>query len=228
MNYIIKLKLLLFFIFLSTTSTAFSQGKAHKIGVILNDVDITETSYAAIQKIITQRVEVINGKGGIDGRKIKVEYMNDKANIDSTKSLVNRYLKDKSMIAMVGCWNSTRAREIVDIIGQSGIPWLGDFAIIDPAVKYENILSLDKGMDNEIEVFKTFIERKADSSKLNIGFVGRAGDLYTERFANSLRELQENNENIAITLEKWYPQGELLSETELDYLNQGITKTPIF
>lgn len=141
----------------------------------------------AIKHLTLARAKEINAKGGINGHKVRVKFFDDDEEVEKTIKQVETALADERLIAMFGLWNSTRGAEVVERIGKSGVPMISEMSVNSLFAGYDNIFTLTRAVNDEIRVFKRFVETKY----LRPAFVGLEGDLYTEAYEKALKELSD-------------------------------------
>ena len=141
----------------------------------------------AIKQLTNERAREINETGGINGRELRLKFMDELDDVKNTKRLVDGAVADRDLIAMIGLNSSTRGAQVVDKIGRSGIPLISEMSRNDLYAPYANIFALTAAIDDEFGVVKKFIEDGAFSKPV---FVGQKGNLYLERIEEALTEPQ--------------------------------------
>ena len=160
----------------------------YKIGVFVsseNDGCFIPGDVRAIRQFTTERMTEINADGGINGRKLQLEYLDEFDDVDNTKRLVEKAINDPSMIAMIGLNSSTRGAQVVERIGQSGVPLVSEISRNDLFSPYDNIFALTSAVQDELDVVKKFVESSTFTTPV---FVGQKGNLYIESINQALAD----------------------------------------
>lgn len=139
----------------------------------------------AIRDFVTRRVDMLNARGGIKARPVKVEFYDDKMDGDKTQANVDAALADPNLIGMVGIWTSTRGALVVDRIGKSGVPFVSELSVETLFADHKNIYTLTRSVRDEQEVFASF----AHDRFKRVAFVGDRDDLYTRVYHDYLSAL---------------------------------------
>ncbi|MCP2045561.1 ABC transporter substrate-binding protein [Pontibacter sp. HSC-36F09] len=110
--------------------TSYNRLRGHyTIGVILNTIELTPGDTDVVKLIISKKLEQINRQGGVQGRELRVKYLDDKGSSKTARQVVRETMHDKHLIGYVGCWSSTRSKAISELIGPARIPFVGGFAL---------------------------------------------------------------------------------------------------
>nr|VFK37537.1 MAG: ABC-type branched-chain amino acid transport system, substrate-binding protein [Candidatus Kentron sp. SD]VFK43332.1 MAG: ABC-type branched-chain amino acid transport system, substrate-binding protein [Candidatus Kentron sp. SD] len=204
----------------STLFLSFYPEKEYKIGIIVSSTKNNHATIELIKFFVKKRIDEFNKKGGINGRPVKEVYMDDFEDSSLTIRHVEKILRDEYLVGILGCWNSTRAKEIVDLIGTSGVPFIGDFSINTFFSNYGNIYSMDKGVSDELAIFDKFLN---DRAIRNVAFIGRLGDLYTIKYYNYIKDSLASDRGIAY--EKWLLKSEEIDESALENIISDVEKS---
>ena len=174
---------------LGTPAYAQSTLQGHyNIGVFVssdNDGCYIPGDVRAIRQFTSEAAAEINLAGGINGRELRLKYLDELDDVKNTKRLVDQAVIDRDMVAMIGLNSSTRGAQVVDKIGRSGIPLISEMSRNDLYAPYENIYALTSAVEDELAVVKKFIE---DGTFSKAAFVGQKGNLYVERIAQQLSD----------------------------------------
>nr|VFK29017.1 MAG: ABC-type branched-chain amino acid transport system, substrate-binding protein [Candidatus Kentron sp. MB]VFK29536.1 MAG: ABC-type branched-chain amino acid transport system, substrate-binding protein [Candidatus Kentron sp. MB]VFK74819.1 MAG: ABC-type branched-chain amino acid transport system, substrate-binding protein [Candidatus Kentron sp. MB] len=182
--------------------TMFYQKTEYKIGVILSSPEDDSPMTDSIKFLVDKRIDVLNKEGGINGHPVRAVYMDDFEDGSLTKKYVEEIITDQNLLGIVGCWNSTRGKGIVDVIGKTDIPFVGDFSLDTIFSDYRNIYSMARGVSDELGVFEKFlIDNKVDT----VAFIGRAEDLYTIEYYRHIKDRSADGAP-DIRYEKWLPK----------------------
>ncbi|MGI9378505.1 MAG: ABC transporter substrate-binding protein [Methyloligellaceae bacterium] len=176
----------------SYSDAALPQEPAFRISVFLSsdrDRCFSPGIVKSIRHFTRQRAEQINAAGGVNGRKLELFYYDDFEEIELTKQNVATALKDRDMIAMIGISSSTRAAAVVDDIGASGIPLISEISRSDLFERYNNIYTMAPTVLDEVGTVGEWLRNKDFS---NPAFVGFAGNLYSEQYAEQLNQASGN------------------------------------
>ncbi|MGI9351366.1 MAG: ABC transporter substrate-binding protein [Rhizobiaceae bacterium] len=160
----------------------------YKVGVFIsseNDGCFIPGDVRAIRQFTTKRMIEINAAGGVNGRKLRLEFMDEFDDVDNIKRLVEQAISDPSMIAMVGLNSSTRGVQVVERIGQSGIPLISEISRNDLFAPYDNIFALTSAVEDELDVVRKFVE---NSNFAAPAFIGQKGNLYIESINQALAD----------------------------------------
>ena len=186
--------------------------------MIISSNDKNDGTIDTIKFFVDKKIEIINDSGGIKGTRVRAEYYDDQEDESKAKTIFQKLINDKSLIGIVGLWNSTRGRNVVDIVGNSNVPYIGDFSINSLFENYENIYSIAKGVSEEIAILDEFI--KYNKYK-KFALIGKKGDLYTEIYFEHIKQLSSSGEYDVI-LEKWFPKGYKPSDIDISEIIKEI------
>ncbi len=154
----------------------------------------------SIRHFTKRRAAEINANGGIAGRKVRVAYFDDFATTKETVKNTEAALTDKNLAAIVGMSSSTRGKAIVQKIGAAKVPWISGMSRGDIYAAYPNIFSMEPAVVDEIASVRRFVASRGFRQPAFIGF---SGDLYAERIASALNDVDGDETQVA---QHWLPQ----------------------
>nr|VFJ72021.1 MAG: ABC-type branched-chain amino acid transport system, substrate-binding protein [Candidatus Kentron sp. FW] len=201
----------------------FHPPKEYKVGVIVSSTQSNQATIELIKLFVDKRIDEFNRKGGIGGHPVKAVYMDDHQDSSLTRKHVANIITDTHLLGIIGCWNSTRGKEIVDLIGESGVPFIGDFSLDTLFSNYGNIYSMTKGISDRLFVFDRFIKSRMVK---NIAFIGETGDLYTTEYYNHIRN-HLSDDDLGLTYEKWLPKSKKVDEGTLKNIVSGVKESEV-
>ena len=142
----------------------------------------------AIEKLVEGERDRLNKAGGIGGRRIEVQLLDDGGDPKRTVANVGAALADPQTIALIGLQNSDRAKEVFKELGpsikESGIPWFSSISVTNLFADYPNIFSMSGSQEDEnIPVIAEFVREKKFSRP---AFIGLKGQPYIEALLKGL------------------------------------------
>ena len=142
----------------------------------------------AIEKLVESERDRLNKAGGIAGRKIEAQFLDDGGDPKRTVANVGAALADPQTIALIGLQNSDRAKEVFNELGpsikESGIPWISSISVTNLFADYPNIFSMSGSQEDEnIPVIAEFVREKKFSRP---AFIGLKGQPYIEALLKGL------------------------------------------
>jgi hypothetical protein len=132
--------------------------KFYTIGVLYNSVNLNPEDLKVVKFMIDKRVSEINKQGGLAGRNLKVNYLDDKGSRETIYKVVKESITDESLIAYLGCWSSTRVQAVADIVGKVGVPFIGGYSVTSFAKQYPNMFSYEIGIEQTGFILHNFTE----------------------------------------------------------------------
>ena len=100
----------------------------------------------AIKRLAGLRRDSINEAGGIAGRRLILEFLDDQADGKKAIANVRTALADKQTVAMIGLSNSTRAQEVFDAAGPeikaSAMPWISSLSVNSIFEDYPTVFTM--------------------------------------------------------------------------------------
>jgi hypothetical protein len=168
--------------------------------------------------IIDKKVTDINENGGIAGRPLRIKYLNDKGDPDTTLKHVIATIKDENLIAYLGCWGSTKAIAVAKEIGKGNIPFIGGYSVTDLAKPYPNMYSYEINVKQF--AFSAYNLLKAKSKR--VAFIGNTGDVFSETLLKLIKVLNRKEPGFELVMEKWYPVSHQFTAAELDRLSDSL------
>src|SRR5262245_45558432 len=107
----------------------------------------------AIRHLAKLEQDRINTAGGIAGRRVALEFLDDKADSKKTIAQVRKAIADKQVIAMIGLSNSSRAKEVFDAAGKEirggGVPWLSNISVNGIFADYPNVFTMRGAQEDD-------------------------------------------------------------------------------
>lgn len=182
----------------------------------------------AIKRLTTLAQHRINQDGGIAGRKVVVNILDDQRLPQSTIENLATAIADPQTIAMIGISNATRAKAALDANGKdlkaSGIPFMSDISVTDLIKDYPNVFTTRASEDEErMPVIAEFVklahfERPA--------FIGIQSLLGSTNFSDSLKEFLSGglvaDHRLQLTNDKLDPSEVAAAVADLKSKNVGI------
>ncbi|MDZ4841167.1 MAG: ABC transporter substrate-binding protein [Hyphomicrobium aestuarii] len=162
------------------------------IGVLVSsrtDVCFDTGQVGAITKFVKLEQNRINQRGGIGGRKLEIDILDDASKPERTVANVRKALINPSALAVVGLTNSNRAKSTFDELGStiqaSGVPFISDISVNTIFAKYPNVFTTRATQDDErLPVTVSFV--KALSFQ-RVAFVGLKDMVFSASFADGLK-----------------------------------------
>jgi hypothetical protein len=224
----ISLKLMLFFLAASVLLVLLGFGvyhyfkqkeiKFYTIAVFFDSTSQTPEDLEVIELIIGKKVAEINENGGIAGRNIRIKYLDDKGNPDSTLKVVKESISDKTLIAYLGCWGSSKAIAVAKLIADHKIPFIGGYSVTSLARSYPNMFTYEIGVDQF--AFSTYNLLSAKAEK--VAFIGNTEDVFSNVLIRKIKALNQESHGFDLVLEKWYPRDHKFSQQELDQIAENL------
>lgn len=129
-----------------------------------NDDCYDSGQLTAIKRLTTGAQRRINYDGGIAGRKVLVNILDDQRSQQKTVENLATAIADPQTIAMIGLSNATRAKAAFDANGKdlkaSGIPFMSDISVADLIKDYPNVFTTRASEDEErMPVIAEFVKQ---------------------------------------------------------------------
>src|SRR5688572_3976943 len=193
-------------------------GQARKeyytIAIFYDSNTLAPEDKKVVELIIDKKVAEVNKEGGISGRDLRIKYLDDKGDTDSTLKVVQESITDKTLIAYLGCWGSTKAAAVAKLIAEHKIPYIGGYSITSIARPYPNMFTYEIGIDQF--AFAAYNLVKAKSKRP--AFIGNSGDFFTGTLHHKVTIFNEKGAGIKFGMQKWYSGNHQFTEEELKYL----------
>jgi hypothetical protein len=191
----------------------------YTIGVILNNLELTSEDMEVVQLVIKRKVDQINKQGGIEGRELRVKYLDDRGSPQVARQVVEETMEDKRMIGYVGCWSSTRAKAISEIAGPARVPFIGGYALTPLFEDYPTMFTAELGIKDVAARFDLLLKKYKRPA-----FIGKTGDLYTIALLERMLELEKEDPSVRVVLEKWYSAMHTFTAAEHDTLSSLLAR----
>ena len=188
--------------------------KFYTIAIFHDSTSQTPEDLAIMKLVIGKKVAEINEKGGIAGRNIRIKYLDDKGNPDSTLKVVKESISDKTLIAYLGCWGSSNAIAVAKLISDHKIPYIGGYSVTSIAKPYPNMFTYEIGVDQF--AFSTYNLLSAKAKR--VAFIGNTEDVFSNELIHKIKALNRENHGFDLVVEKWYPRDHKFSQQELDQI----------
>ena len=132
----------------------------------------------------------VNESGGIAGRKLQVEFLDDQRDNERAVGNVHSALSDPDTIAVIGLSNAERAKaafaSLDREIAATQIPFLSDISINSLFAKYPNVYTTRPSQDDErLPVLIQFVRQ---SGAAKTAFVGLKDNLFSSSLADGLKQ----------------------------------------
>ena len=144
----------------------------------------------AVKRLAALRRDRINAAGGIAGRRLILEFLDDQA--DGKKSIANvrTAMADKQTVAMIGLANSTRAQEVFDAAGAeiktSGIPWISSLTVNSLFEDYPTVFTMRGAKEfDSIPVMTQFMR---DMKFSRPAFIGLKDQVFSSALNEGMKE----------------------------------------
>ena len=190
----------------------------YTIGVILNNIELSQSDMEVVKFIIGKRLEQINQHGGVNGRELRVMYLDDKGSTETARQIVRETMDDKHLIGYIGCWSSTRSKAISELLGPARIPFIGGYALTNLFEEYPTMYTAEQGIKNIAAIF----ERLLSSGYQRPSFVGKTDDLYSIAMLDEMYKLENANPSIRVVHEKWFAGDYTYTQADFDSLTQAL------
>lgn len=192
----------------------------YTVGIILNYLELTPKDMEVTQLVIKRKVDLINEQGGINGRELRVKYLDDKGSNQRARQVVQETMQEENLIGFVGCWSSTRSKAISEIIGPARVPFIGGYALTPLFEAYPTMFTAEQGIKNVSARFDLLLKSRFK----RLAFIGKTGDLYTMALLERMKKLEKEDPSVNVVLEKWYPSGYPFAKTDYDLLARTLKK----
>ncbi|WP_299990480.1 ABC transporter substrate-binding protein [uncultured Pontibacter sp.] len=213
--------LVLYIIFRQFTS--FDRLRGHyTIGVILNTIELTPGDMDVVKLIISKKLEQINRQGGVQGRELRVKYLDDKGSSEKAREIVRETMDDKRLIGYVGCWSSTRSKAISELVGPARIPFVGGYALTPLFTDYTTMYTAERSIVDLASVFSELL-----AAYRRPAFVGKAEDLYSIAIFRKMQETADRSPGMKLVHEKWFAGEHRYTPNDIDSLSQALRSNEV-
>jgi ABC-type branched-subunit amino acid transport system substrate-binding protein len=134
-----------------------------------------------------------NAKGGVDGKKIKFIYYDDKYEPEITQTNINRLIKKDKVFALFDFVGTPTVKKVMPIIKKSGIPFIAPYTgasfLRNP--KNTNIVNLRSSYKEEIDALVDYLVKNKKLSKFSIFY--QNDDYGKEGYIALLSALKKRN-----------------------------------
>jgi hypothetical protein len=146
-------------------------------------------NFAAIKKLARQETRRINEQGGIAGRRVKIELLDEQRDADISVKNVRDALADPRTIALIGLSNADRAKAVFEQVGpdikSSEVPFLSDLSVNSIFAAYPNVFTTRASQDDErIPVLVQFSKQ---IGSVRPAFLGTKGNVFSETLEQGLK-----------------------------------------
>jgi hypothetical protein len=191
-----------------------------KVAVLVSsrtDLCFDTGNVGAIRRFVTLEQELINRRGGIGGRKLEIDILDDGNDPERATANLSKALSDRSMLAIVGLTNSQNAtfafKELGPAIDRSGIPFLSDIAIAEVFAKHKTVYSTRPSIEEErLAVAVEFIRNQGFK---RVAFVGFKDRKFSTAFAEGLEGKLGASKMVGKAWLSWRDAGKPLDKAEL-------------
>jgi len=144
----------------------------------------------AIKRIATLSQNYVNRTGGIAGRKLIVNLLDDKLDTQRAIKNLGSAIADPQTMAMIGFTNSTRAKAALDADGKdlkaSNIPFLSDISVAGLITDYPSVFTTRPSEDEErMPVISEFVK---EMKFVRVAFVGIKDNVASGNLGDSLKQ----------------------------------------
>jgi hypothetical protein len=149
------------------------------------DSGITE----AIEQLTKAEQKRINAAGGVLGRSIDLQFLDDKQDDGRAVANMKQALANPNTIAMIGLSQTARAKAVFDAVGRdigaSGVPFLSDITVNSIFEKQGNVFTMRPAQDDQrVPVIEAFIKARAIKRP---AFVGLEDQLFSSSLGDGLK-----------------------------------------
>ncbi len=142
----------------------------------------------AIKRLANLEQDRINQQGGIAGRKLQLEFLDDARDAQRAVANVKAALADPEALALIGLSTANRAKAVFDAAGReikdSNIPFLSSISITSLFANYPNVFTTRASQDDErLPVLLQFVKQTGASRP---AFVGLKDNLFSASLAEGL------------------------------------------
>lgn len=146
---------------------------------------------AAITSLVTAEQNRINASGGVHGRSIRVDILDDARQPKQSVANLRKALSNPATVAMIGLTNSANGRaafnELGQEIGVSAIPFLTDISLTTVFEKYANVYTMRPSQDDErVPAIVEFIKSRGITRP---AFVGIKDSPFSASLAEALGKI---------------------------------------
>ena len=146
---------------LSTPAGAIADAQAAKgppfnINVLVSsraDVCYDPGDVAAIKALTLKEQERINDRGGVSGRPIHLNFLDDARDDKKAIANVREAISDAQTLAVVGLSNATRGKAVFEALGpevlKSGVPFLSDISVNSIFAAFPNVYTTRASQDTD-------------------------------------------------------------------------------
>ena len=144
----------------------------------------------AIKKLARIEQQRINESGGVAGRKLRVEFLDDLRDNQRAVGNLQAALSDPDTLAVIGLSNPERAKgafeSLAREISETKIPFVSDISVNSLFVKFPNVYTTRPSQDDErLPVLIQFV-RQLGAAKT--AFVGLKDNLFSTSLAEGLKK----------------------------------------
>jgi ABC-type branched-subunit amino acid transport system substrate-binding protein len=143
----------------------------------------------AIKTLAAQERDRINAQGGIAGRRLELEFLDDQRDDERAITQVREAVAEPNTLALVGLGYSSRAKAVFDAAGaeikSSGVPFLSNISITSIFADYPHVFTTRASQDDErVPVLVQFVKQIGAQRP---AFVGIKNSLFSDTLANGLK-----------------------------------------
>jgi len=148
----------------------------------------------AIKTLAAQEQMRINAQGGIAGRRLELELLDDTRDNERAIALVREAVADPEALALIGLGYSARAKAVFDAAGadisKSAIPFLSNISITSIFADHPNVFTTRASQDDErIPVLVQFVKQIGAQRP---AFVGLRDSLFSSSLADGLQRISSD------------------------------------
>ncbi len=156
-----------------------------------SDVCYDPGDVAAITKLATQEAQRINAEGGVAGRRLELNFLDDRREQWATTDNIRLALSNPQTLAIVGLSNSSRAqasfKELEKELGGSDVPFISDLSVNSIFERFQNVYTTRASQDAErLPVMVEFIRQMRYERP---AFVGLSDAVFSSGLGDGLKKL---------------------------------------
>lgn len=153
----------------------------------------------AIKRIATLSQKYINRTGGIAGRQLVINLLDDNRDPQRAAANLASAIADPQTVAMVGLTNANRAKAAFDAAGKdlkaSNIPFLSDISVTKLIADYPSVFTTRPSEDEErMPVIREFVKEMKFE---RVAFVGLQDNIASGNLGDSLKQVLGANAIVA-------------------------------
>ncbi len=163
--------------------------KVITIGTLVPAKGVLSSMGAVVKSLVVAYCEELNSKGGINGRKFEVKFVETGSTPAETKANVERMIRESHIFALLSPITAGADKEILAVTREQGIPMIGPLTLypdLSPPLNRQTFYVLS-GLETQARAFVDFAQRNDAMKGKGVGIVSTGG----ERDAPVVNAIQE-------------------------------------